>query len=118
MENINDINLLLDFYGALLGEKQRSVCEMYYGLDMTLAEIAEEAGISRQAASQSIAKSLKQLHGYDEKLGLLKRFKAARDIVGDIDGDVKKIPAEALSPEAKEILDGIEEKLGGLFDVL
>ncbi|MBP1586808.1 MAG: hypothetical protein ILO53_00195 [Clostridia bacterium] len=118
MENINDINLLLDFYGALLGEKQRGICEMYYGLDMTLAEIAEETGISRQAASQSIAKSVKQLRGYDERLGLMKRFQAAREIVGDMDRDVRIIPGDALPREAGEILDDIKKKLAMLCEVL
>ena len=118
MENVNDINLLLDFYGALLGEKQRGVCEMYYGLDMTLAEIAEETETSRQAVSQSIANSVRKLRGFDEKLGLLRRFTAAREIVRDLDGDVRTISSNALTEDAKDVLDDIRAKLGRLVEVL
>ena len=42
------ISLLLDFYGDILSEKRRSIVGMYYDEDLSLAEIAEETGISRQ----------------------------------------------------------------------
>ena len=49
------ITFLLDFYGDMLTEKQREVVECYYNEDLSLAEIAEEKGITRQGATASSA---------------------------------------------------------------
>ena len=51
------IGYLLDFYGELLSERKHSVMEMYYNEDFSLAEIADEIGISRQGVRDIIKKS-------------------------------------------------------------
>ena len=69
------IGYLLDFYGELLPERKRSVMDMYYNEDLSLAEIAAEIGISRQGARDIIKKSEDELLFYEEKLGLAQRLK-------------------------------------------
>ena len=64
------ISFLLDFYGELLPERKRSVLEMYYNEDYSLAEIAEEIGISRQGVRNIIKKTETELFFYEAKLGL------------------------------------------------
>lgn len=59
---------LWDLYGALLTENQREICELYYGLDLSLAEIAEQKGVSRQSISETLKKSRQLLDEYEEKL--------------------------------------------------
>lgn len=59
---------LWDCYGKLLTEKQREICEMYYMLDLSLAEIAEQKGISRQSVSETLKKSRERLDFYETKL--------------------------------------------------
>ena len=69
-----EISYLLDFYGKVLTDKQRDVMEQYYNDDLSLAEIADNFGISRQGVRDSIKRAEAQLREYEEKLGLAKRF--------------------------------------------
>ena len=66
---------LFDAYGALLTEHQRELCELYYMCDLSLTEIAEEKGISKQSVSDTLAKSRQFLDEYEEKLGLGKTLR-------------------------------------------
>ena len=66
--------LLYDFYGNLLTDKMRETCESYYNEDLSLAEIAEASGISRQGVYDTIHRAEKQLEEYEERLGLLDLF--------------------------------------------
>lgn len=59
---------LWDSYGDLLTENRREICELYYGLDLSLSEIAEQKGVSRQSVSETLRKSREQLDFYDKKL--------------------------------------------------
>lgn len=68
------ISLLLDFYGEMLTQKQRDVVEFYYNDDLSLAEIAENEGITRQGVRDSIKRAEAQLLDMEERLGLLRRF--------------------------------------------
>lgn len=68
------IALLFDFYGQLLTERQRKSIALYYENDLSLKEIAEIFGVSRQAVYDSIKRAEKLLHDYEEKLGLVHRF--------------------------------------------
>ena len=72
------IAFLLDFYGDVLSERKRTVLDYYYNDDCSLAEIAEEIGISRQGVRELIKKAEEELIFYEEKLGLAKRFRTAQ----------------------------------------
>ena len=71
------IGYLLDFYGEVLPERRREMMDLYYNDDLSLAEIAETFGITRQAVRETVKKTETELHFYEEKLGLLRRFKEA-----------------------------------------
>lgn len=71
------IGFLLDFYGDMLSERKRTVLDRYYNADLSLSEIAEEIGISRQGVRELIKKAEEELLFYEEKLGLAARFKRA-----------------------------------------
>jgi len=73
------IGYLLDFYGDMLPERKRSVMDMYYNEDLSLAEIATEIGISRQGVRDIIKKSEDELNFYEQKLGLAKKLKSAEE---------------------------------------
>lgn len=66
--------MLMDFYGQLLTEKQLSALNMYYNEDLSLSEIADECGISRQGVRDNIKRGEKLLNDYEQKLGLAGRF--------------------------------------------
>lgn len=69
-----DYNELFDFYGSLLTEKQRRFFEDYYREDYSLAEIAENEGISRAAVSDTLKRCRQELSMYEEKLHLVSSF--------------------------------------------
>ena len=74
-----EITLLFDFYGDMLTEKQRDMIELYYGNDLSLSEIAENEGITRQGVRDSIKRAENQLIEMEERLGLAKRFREMRE---------------------------------------
>ena len=73
-----NIGFLLDFYGDILKERRKDALDFYYNNDMSLSEIAEEMGISRQGVRDLIKKAEEELLFYEEKLGLAKKFESAQ----------------------------------------
>lgn len=63
-----------DFYGCLLTEHQCEMIKLYYDYDISLFEIAEQFGVSRQAVRDSIKRAEQLLEMYELKLGLVKRY--------------------------------------------
>ena len=80
-----EINYLLDFYGEVLSERKRTVLEMYYNEDLSLTEIAEHAGISRQGVRDVIVRAEAIMTELEDKTGLLKRFMQMKDKVSAIE---------------------------------
>lgn len=78
MEKVLIISFLYDFYGQLLTEKQQEVIELYYSDDLSLGEISESMGISRQGVFDLLKRSEKLLYGYEEKLKLVEKFIAQK----------------------------------------
>ena len=88
------ITFLLDFYGDMLTEKQRDVVECYYNEDLSLAEIAEEKGITRQGVRDGIKRAEQQLLEMEERLGLAKRFRSVQEELTQICDHALQIEAE------------------------
>lgn len=65
---------LFDAYGALLSEGQQKIMTFYLNYDYTITEIAENLNVSRQAIMDSISKADKKLHGFENKLQLVKKI--------------------------------------------
>ena len=63
---------LWDMYSPLLTETQKEITDLYFNYDLSLGEIAEQKGVSRQSVSDCLQKSRKQMEKYEEKLGFLK----------------------------------------------
>ena len=72
------ISYLLDFYGDVLTERKKEVLDMYYNEDLSLSEIAEQIGISRQGVRDLIKKAEEELSFLEEKLGLAQKMSAIR----------------------------------------
>ena len=84
MEKIVEQGILYDFYGELLTEHQRRIYEDAVYNDMSLSEIAEQAGISRQGVHDLIRRCDRTLADYEEKLHLVKRFSAVKEKVKEL----------------------------------
>lgn len=85
MDKIYEQTMLFDFYGELLTERQRSVYEEAVYHDLSLGEIAEERGISRQGVHDMIRRCDKILRDYESKLHLVERFSRAKEKVREIE---------------------------------
>ncbi len=75
VEDVLEVTVLLDFYGQLLTERQYEIMDLHYNSDLSLGEIAEDRGISRQGVHDSIRKAKQSLAGYEKRLGLVERFR-------------------------------------------
>ena len=105
------ISLLLDFYGDILSARRREIVEMYYNEDLSLSEIAEITGISRQGVRDSIKKSEKELLQLEETLGLVERFGKLKAEIGSISSDLGAIIESTDNKELKEKLEAEIKKL-------
>ena len=85
MDKIYEQTMLFDFYGELLTDHQRSIYEDALYNDMSLGEIAEERGISRQGVHDLIRRCDKIFQDYESKLHLVERFARAKETVSEIE---------------------------------
>lgn len=108
-------SLLCDYYGALLTENQRLCLRLQCDQDYSLAEIAEQTGVSRQGVHDTIARAVAALLDYEEKLGLAARFareRAALRSLREVAGRILRSPDEGARDAARDILkilDTLEE---------
>ena len=104
-----EMSLLFDFYGETLTEKQRELFDLYYNEDLSLAEIAEHAGITRQGVRDSIKRAEHVLGEMESKLGLVARYGDTERCALELREEVSRLRnlnTNALhSPEAEAIAD-------------
>lgn len=92
MDDRNKWVMLYDFYGELFNEKQREYFEEYYFNNLSLSEIGEKLGVSRNAIHKVIHGIEDKLEFYEEKLGLIKKNKIICDILEKVeDEEIKKM---------------------------
>lgn len=114
LEKIVELSLLYDFYGALLKEQKREIFEDYILNDLSLGEIAEDRGISRQGVHDSIKRCSRELFEYEEKLGLIEKFNRIKEKVGDIHKNASALKKVTKALELEQIVrlsDEILEEL-------
>lgn len=117
LEEIGEISLLYDFYGGLLTETQSEFLRLYFEENYTLAEIAEDYGLSRQGVHDAVAKAQKKLISYESKLGLVARFRESEQVISEIDAEINKLACEyADNAELVEKLQFIRAKADRLGD--
>ncbi|MFR6393961.1 MAG: YlxM family DNA-binding protein [Oscillospiraceae bacterium] len=68
------MTMLFDFYGDILTERQKELFDLYYNEDLSLAEIAENCGISRQGVRDVIVRAEAVITELEDKTGLIRRF--------------------------------------------
>ena len=79
-----EMALLLDYYGGMLTEKQRDCFDMRYNQDLSLGEIAEALGVSRQAVNDNLTRTEALLRRMEENIGSVKRDMITRRAVREI----------------------------------
>ena len=116
MEKIVERNMLYDFYGELLTPHQQEIYESIIFQDLSLSEVAEIHGISRQGVHDLVRRCQKALEEYEEKLRLVERFLSIKEKVGKIDRileqwEEKKEDSEEIVKQIRTISAGIIEEL-------
>lgn len=109
MERIIELSELLDWYGALLTERQRAIVSQYANEDCSLSEIAEREGISRQGVRDTLRRAEEQLRGYEKALRTAERFQKQERLTAAMRTLLKE---SQLTDKEKDLLllslDGIE----------
>ena len=105
--------LLFDAYGDLLTERQKDLFDQYYNQDLSLAEIAENAGISRQGVYDTLRRTEAILRKFEEKTGCVARDKACRETLRELRQIADRVGAlpggEALAKEIRKAAERIKE---------
>ena len=83
--------LLYDFYGDMLTERQKEFYDLYYNEDLSLSEIAENYGISRQGVRDVIVRAEATLTELEDKTGIIRRFHVMQDQLKALSEDVSAI---------------------------
>ncbi len=114
MNEILEQALLYDFYGELLNKHQKEIYEQFILEDLSLGEIAREAGISRQGVHDLVKRCGQTLKGYEEKLHLVAKFMSVKSKVArmnEILEENEKKSREELVEDIRRIADEIIEEL-------
>ena len=90
MDKKVEISILLEIYGNLLTEKQKEYMNYYYNEDLSLSEIAENDGITRQAVMRILQKSSKKLEEYEQKLQIMEKQKQIKNNIEQLRKDLKE----------------------------
>ena len=107
MEKNLHISALLDVYGAFLGEKQRKLTAYYYNDDLSLSEIADNVGITRQGVRDSIKRAEAQLEEMEEKLAFVKKFR-------DLSSGLEEISEAAAEINRQNLKCGLSMEINDL----
>ena len=95
------MTMLFDFYGEMLTDRQKEFFDLYYNEDLSLAEIAENAGISRQGVRDVIVRAEASMQEIEDRTGIIKRFEARRP---HLEASLAEHGAVILSGNALDVL--------------
>ncbi len=104
LEKTQRVNLLMDCYIELLTDKQREYLSLYYEEDLSLAEIAQDLDVSRNAVFDNLKRAVALLEEYEKKLHLLDKHIERMKLIQDIE-DEQKVSKESL----KDYLDMLKK---------
>lgn len=114
VEEIVELSMLYDFYGELLNNHKKTIFEEYVLNDLSLTEIADIEGISRQGVHDILKRCTKQLREYEAALHLVEKFRQMKEKLSDVQELLKRAETEAdgkVLQKAVELLNEAMETL-------
>ena len=105
---------LFGYYKNLLTDKQRNYFEEYYLYDCSLAEIAENEGITRQAVRDNLKKGEKKLFEYEDKLKIMKKNVDQEEQIANILSEINTLNSNSTDTEVAIVLEDVKNKLSCL----
>ena len=115
MEKNVQVGLLFSFYRNMLTDKQAECIDLYYDEDLSLSEISEHLGITRQGVRDNIKRAEGTLYKIEERLGLMRRFLDIKEKLGHVDEIIKEIEA---SPNVRFLSDDIKHKINEILTIV
>ena len=110
MEKLVEVGILFDYYGELLSKKQYKMVDEYYNEDLSLTEIADIYGVSKQAVSENIKRAVSKLYDFEKKLKLMKKNNNINELLENVNLDLKQVSINTKDKD-KEILKEIVSKI-------
>lgn len=110
-----EMTMLFDFFGDLLTEKQKEYFDLYYNDDLSLAEIAESFGISRQGVRDNIVRAENSLREFEAKTGVVKRFEEMQLSISGIEEELRVLASNLNDGDkvmAEEIIGKLQDLKG------
>lgn len=110
-----ELILLYDYYGALLTDRQQECFELRYNQDLSLGEIGQELGISRQGVFDNLSRAEALLKNMEAKTGCVRRDRACRKAIHDIRSAAQAlcehsdVSVVAFAQQIKDAADAVEE---------
>ena len=111
MDKKVEVSILCQIYGKLLTEKQYNFIDDYYNKDLSLSEIADNYGITRQAARDNIKKGESKLFEYEEKLGIMKMTLKSEKTIEDVLVQISEIQTNYSDKKIAKILENVKKQL-------
>lgn len=100
-----ELSMLYDFYGALLKENQQRIFEASILEDYNFSEIAQEEGITRQGAYDIVKRATRQLKMYEEKMGLVEKFREQKKLVEKLRDKLEEMNISTKDGQWEEIFN-------------
>ena len=116
MEKLLQVTYLYDFYGQLLTPKQEMIIRKYYLEDLSLSEIASQEEVSRQSIHDTIKQGEKKLTAYEEKLGLVKRFKEQESELEFLINKMKNIQTSIQDTKIEQTISDVIKNMQKLLN--
>ncbi len=115
MENQVRVGLLFSFYRNMLTDRQIECVDLYYNEDLSLAEISEHLGITRQGVRDNIKRAEHMMIDIEERLGLVSRFLKIQDRLSEIDDIIREIEK---SPNIRFLSDDIKHSINDILTII
>ena len=112
MDSFLELSLLYEYYGSMLTETQQEICDLYYNQNLTLTEIAEDVGITKQGVSDALKKSEKLLYNYEKNLHIKEKNNRLGDLVQKI---ITLTNDSAISSETKGEIQSLTNQINELI---
>ena len=110
--------LLYDFYGDILTDRQKEFYDLYYNEDLSLSEIAENYGISRQGVRDVIVRAKGTLNELEDKTGIIRRFHVMQDQLKEVQAAVDAIAKRNAEYHQDDEVEALTGRITAILDKL
>ena len=115
MDKKAQVGLLFSFYRNMLTDRQNECVDLYYNEDLSLSEISEHLGITRQGVRENIKRAEQSMYDIEQRLGLASKFLRIQEKLDNIDDIIREIEQ---SPNVRYLSDDIKHKINDILTII